>query len=111
MIVWAYSCWRDGEGFGITSLSLTFGVADLCGCLYCGGFRDVGRNTCSGILPPQWGSVSDQGLTAKERREEREFQLQMARLKIEVQQEESRAEREAKQAEAERAAKQIEAES
>ncbi|KAJ1134716.1 hypothetical protein NDU88_001163 [Pleurodeles waltl] len=38
--------------FGIASLSLTFGVADLCVCLYCGGFRDVGRNTCSGILPP-----------------------------------------------------------
>ncbi|KAJ1083414.1 hypothetical protein NDU88_003573 [Pleurodeles waltl] len=30
-------------------LSLTFGVADLCGCLYCGGLRDVGRNTCSGF--------------------------------------------------------------
>ncbi|KAJ1143922.1 hypothetical protein NDU88_010224 [Pleurodeles waltl] len=53
MIVWAYSCWRDGLGFVIASLSLTFGVADLCGCLYCGGFRAVGRNTCSGILRPQ----------------------------------------------------------
>ncbi|KAJ1110535.1 hypothetical protein NDU88_007886 [Pleurodeles waltl] len=53
VIVWVYSCWRDGVGFGIASLSLTFGVADLCGCLYCGGFRDVGRNTCSGIPPPQ----------------------------------------------------------
>ncbi|KAJ1129747.1 hypothetical protein NDU88_008113 [Pleurodeles waltl] len=53
MIVWAYSCWHDGVGFGIASLSLIFGVADLCGCLYCGGFRDVGRNTCSGIPLPQ----------------------------------------------------------
>ncbi|KAJ1185037.1 hypothetical protein NDU88_001833 [Pleurodeles waltl] len=53
VIVWAYSCWRDGVGFVIASLSLTFGVADLCGCLYCGGFRAVGRNTCSGILRPQ----------------------------------------------------------
>ncbi|KAJ1113855.1 hypothetical protein NDU88_002096 [Pleurodeles waltl] len=55
-------------------------------------------------------SVSDQGLTVEERREERGFQLQMARLKIEAQQEERRAEREAKQAESERAARQIEAE-
>ncbi|KAJ1084687.1 hypothetical protein NDU88_004833 [Pleurodeles waltl] len=54
VIVCAYSSWRDGVGFGITSLSLTFGVADLCGCLYCGRFRDVGRNTCSGIPGPQW---------------------------------------------------------
>ncbi|KAJ1194330.1 hypothetical protein NDU88_003619 [Pleurodeles waltl] len=53
VIVWTYSCWRDGVGFGIASLSLTFGVADLCGCRYCGGFRAVGRNTCSGILRPQ----------------------------------------------------------
>ncbi|KAJ1214393.1 hypothetical protein NDU88_002012 [Pleurodeles waltl] len=61
------------------------------------------------ILPPSrpGSSVSVQSLTAEERREEREFQLQMAKLKIEAQQEERRAEREAKQAEAERAAKQI----
>ncbi|KAJ1217080.1 hypothetical protein NDU88_004675 [Pleurodeles waltl] len=44
-------------------------------------------------------SVSEQGLTAEERREEREFQLQMARLKIEAQQEERREEREAQAAE------------
>ncbi|KAJ1135000.1 hypothetical protein NDU88_001446 [Pleurodeles waltl] len=64
------------------------------------------------IVPPSrpGSSVSVQSLTAEERREEREFQLQMAKLKIEAQQEERRAEREAKQAEAERAAKQIEAE-
>ncbi|KAJ1171357.1 hypothetical protein NDU88_003220 [Pleurodeles waltl] len=64
------------------------------------------------IVPPSrpGSSVSMQSLTAEERREEREFQLQMAKLKIEAQQEERRAEREAKQAEAERAAKQIEAE-
>ncbi|KAJ1201071.1 hypothetical protein NDU88_004887 [Pleurodeles waltl] len=53
VILWAYSCWCDGVGFGIASLSLTFGVADLCGCLYCGGFRVVGRNTWSGIPQPQ----------------------------------------------------------
>ncbi|KAJ1150217.1 hypothetical protein NDU88_003013 [Pleurodeles waltl] len=59
------------------------------------------------IVPPSrpGSSVSVQSLTAEERREEREFQLQMAKLKIEAQQEERRAEREAKQAEAERAAK------
>ncbi|KAJ1105482.1 hypothetical protein NDU88_002888 [Pleurodeles waltl] len=64
------------------------------------------------VLPPAkpGSSVSDQGLTAEERREEREFQLQMARLQIEAQQEERRAETKAKQTEAERAAKQIEAE-
>ncbi|KAJ1162542.1 hypothetical protein NDU88_003010 [Pleurodeles waltl] len=54
MILWAYSCWRDGVGFGIASLSLTFGVVDFCGCLYCGGFRAVGRDTCGGIPLPQW---------------------------------------------------------
>ncbi|KAJ1210122.1 hypothetical protein NDU88_005490 [Pleurodeles waltl] len=48
------------------------------------------------VFPAPGSSVSDQGLTT----EEREFQLQMARLKIEAQQEEKRAEREAKQAEA-----------
>ncbi|KAJ1140427.1 hypothetical protein NDU88_006779 [Pleurodeles waltl] len=53
MIVWAYSCWRDGVGFGIASLSLTFGVANLCGCLYCGGFQAVSRDTYSGIPLPQ----------------------------------------------------------
>ncbi|KAJ1178512.1 hypothetical protein NDU88_003758 [Pleurodeles waltl] len=52
MIVWAYSYWRDSGGFVIASLSLTFGVADLCGCLAFGGFRAVGRNSCSGIPPP-----------------------------------------------------------
>ncbi|KAJ1123233.1 hypothetical protein NDU88_001706 [Pleurodeles waltl] len=63
-------------------------------------------------MPPYrpGSSVSEQSLTAEERREEREFQLQMAKLKIEAQQEEKRAEREAKQAQAERTAKQVEAE-
>ncbi|KAJ1185853.1 hypothetical protein NDU88_002640 [Pleurodeles waltl] len=54
VIVWAYSCWRDGFSFVIASLSLTFGVADLCGCLDYGGFRALGRNSCSGIPPLQW---------------------------------------------------------
>ncbi|KAJ1216429.1 hypothetical protein NDU88_004031 [Pleurodeles waltl] len=49
VIVRAYSCWCDGGGFVFASLSLIFGVADLGGCLYCGGFRALGRNTCSGI--------------------------------------------------------------
>ncbi|KAJ1185899.1 hypothetical protein NDU88_002685 [Pleurodeles waltl] len=49
VIVWAYFCWRDGVGFVFASLSLTFGVADLCGCLTFGGFRDVGHNSCGGI--------------------------------------------------------------
>ncbi|KAJ1180593.1 hypothetical protein NDU88_005814 [Pleurodeles waltl] len=52
-MLWAHSCWRDGVGFGIASLSLTFCVADLCGCLYCGGFRAVGRDTCGGNPLPQ----------------------------------------------------------
>ncbi|KAJ1110437.1 hypothetical protein NDU88_007788 [Pleurodeles waltl] len=34
VIVWAYSCWRDGVGFAIASVSLTFGVADLCNSGY-----------------------------------------------------------------------------
>ncbi|KAJ1093868.1 hypothetical protein NDU88_006957 [Pleurodeles waltl] len=58
------------------------------------------------IVPPSrpGSSVSEQSLTAEERREEREFQLQMAKLKIEAQQEERRAEREAKEAERDEAA-------
>ncbi|KAJ1180973.1 hypothetical protein NDU88_006184 [Pleurodeles waltl] len=64
------------------------------------------------IVPPAkpGSSVADKGQTTEERREEREFQLQMARLKIKAQQEERRAEREAKQAEVERAASQAAAE-
>ncbi|KAJ1140709.1 hypothetical protein NDU88_007054 [Pleurodeles waltl] len=53
VIVWAYCCWRDGGGFVIASLSLTFGVADLCGCLNFVGFRAVGRNSCGGIPRPR----------------------------------------------------------
>ncbi|KAJ1081644.1 hypothetical protein NDU88_001822 [Pleurodeles waltl] len=49
VIAWAYFCWRDGGGFVFASFSLTFGVADLCGCLNFVGFRDVGRNSCGGI--------------------------------------------------------------
>ncbi|KAJ1201921.1 hypothetical protein NDU88_005725 [Pleurodeles waltl] len=53
------------------------------------------------IVPPAkpGSSVSDQGLIAEERSEEREFQLQMARLKIESQKEERRAEKEVQAAE------------
>ncbi|KAJ1081921.1 hypothetical protein NDU88_002093 [Pleurodeles waltl] len=54
VIVWAYICWRDGGGFVFASLSLTFGVADLCGCLNFGGFRAVGRNSCGGIPLLRW---------------------------------------------------------
>ncbi|KAJ1170407.1 hypothetical protein NDU88_002284 [Pleurodeles waltl] len=53
MTVWAYSCWRDGGGFVIASLSLTFGVVDLCGCLDFGGFRAVDHNGGGGIPRPQ----------------------------------------------------------
>ncbi|KAJ1201392.1 hypothetical protein NDU88_005203 [Pleurodeles waltl] len=53
VIVWAYFCWRDGGGFVLASLSLTFGVVDLCGCLTFGGFRDVGHNSCGGIPRPR----------------------------------------------------------
>ncbi|KAJ1139191.1 hypothetical protein NDU88_005566 [Pleurodeles waltl] len=48
-MVWAYFCWRDDGGFVFASLSLTFGVADLCGCLNFGGFRAVGHNSCGGF--------------------------------------------------------------
>ncbi|KAJ1157944.1 hypothetical protein NDU88_010641 [Pleurodeles waltl] len=51
--VWAYSCWRDGGGFLFASLSLTFGVVDLCGCLNFGGFRAVGYNDHGGIPRPR----------------------------------------------------------
>ncbi|KAJ1130993.1 hypothetical protein NDU88_009336 [Pleurodeles waltl] len=54
MIAWAYSCWRDGVGFVVASLSLTFGVEDLCGCLDFGRFQAVGRNSCGGIPQPRW---------------------------------------------------------
>ncbi|KAJ1108898.1 hypothetical protein NDU88_006268 [Pleurodeles waltl] len=52
VILWAYSCWRNGVGFGTASLSLTFGLADLCGCRYSGGFLSVRHITHRGI-PPQ----------------------------------------------------------
>ncbi|KAJ1198152.1 hypothetical protein NDU88_001996 [Pleurodeles waltl] len=57
VIAWAYFCWRDGGGFVFTSLSLTFGVADLCGSLNFVGFRDVGHNSCGGILRRCVGGV------------------------------------------------------
>ncbi|KAJ1114462.1 hypothetical protein NDU88_002699 [Pleurodeles waltl] len=53
VIAWACFCWRDGGGFVFASLSLTFGVADLCGCLNFGGFRAVGHNSCGGIPRPR----------------------------------------------------------
>ncbi|KAJ1100895.1 hypothetical protein NDU88_005970 [Pleurodeles waltl] len=49
VIVRAYSCWSDGGGFVIASLSLTFGVADLCGGLDFGRFRAVGHKDRGGI--------------------------------------------------------------
>ncbi|KAJ1174811.1 hypothetical protein NDU88_000102 [Pleurodeles waltl] len=49
VIAWSCFCWRDGGGFVFASLSLTFGVADLCGCLNFVRFRDVGHNSCGGI--------------------------------------------------------------
>ncbi|KAJ1114906.1 hypothetical protein NDU88_003136 [Pleurodeles waltl] len=53
VIVWAYLCWCDGGGFVFASLSLTFGVTDLCGGLNFGGFRAVGHNDRGGIPLPQ----------------------------------------------------------
>ncbi|KAJ1137352.1 hypothetical protein NDU88_003763, partial [Pleurodeles waltl] len=50
---WAYFCWRDSGGFVFASLLLTFGVADLCGCLNFVRFRDVGHNSCGGIPQPR----------------------------------------------------------
>ncbi|KAJ1126886.1 hypothetical protein NDU88_005292 [Pleurodeles waltl] len=49
-MVSAYFCWRDSGGFVIASLSLTFGVANSCGCLNFGGFRAVGHNSCGDFL-------------------------------------------------------------
>ncbi|KAJ1144075.1 hypothetical protein NDU88_010377 [Pleurodeles waltl] len=53
VIVWAYSCWRDGGGFVIASLSQTFGAADLCGCLDFCGFRTLGHNDRDEIAWPR----------------------------------------------------------
>ncbi|KAJ1152576.1 hypothetical protein NDU88_005351 [Pleurodeles waltl] len=53
MIVWAYFSWCDGGGLVFASLSLTFGVADLCGCLNLCGFRAVGHIDSGGIPLPQ----------------------------------------------------------
>ncbi|KAJ1165903.1 hypothetical protein NDU88_006320 [Pleurodeles waltl] len=50
-MAWACFCWRGGGGFVSASLSLTFGVAVLCGCLNFGGFRNVSYNTCGGLPP------------------------------------------------------------
>ncbi|KAJ1190787.1 hypothetical protein NDU88_000106 [Pleurodeles waltl] len=53
VIAWACFCWRGGGGFIFASLTLTFGVADLCGCLNFSGFRDVCHNSCGGIPLPR----------------------------------------------------------
>ncbi|KAJ1126845.1 hypothetical protein NDU88_005251 [Pleurodeles waltl] len=52
VIVWTYSCWRDGVGFVIASSSLTFSVSVLCGCLDFGRVRAVGHNDRGRI--PLW---------------------------------------------------------
>ncbi|KAJ1132503.1 hypothetical protein NDU88_010812 [Pleurodeles waltl] len=53
VMAWAYFCWRDGGGLVIASLSLTFGVADFCGCRYFGGWPVVGQNDRGGLPQPR----------------------------------------------------------
>ncbi|KAJ1191467.1 hypothetical protein NDU88_000783 [Pleurodeles waltl] len=50
VMAWAYFCWRDGGGLVIASLSLTFGVADFCGCRYFGVLPVVGQNDRAGVM-------------------------------------------------------------
>ncbi|KAJ1088823.1 hypothetical protein NDU88_001978 [Pleurodeles waltl] len=53
VMAWAYFCWRDGGGLVIASLSLTFGVADFCGCRYFGGLPVVGQKDRGGLPRPR----------------------------------------------------------
>ncbi|KAJ1216004.1 hypothetical protein NDU88_003610 [Pleurodeles waltl] len=48
VIVWAYFCWRDGGGLVIAIFSLTFGMADFCGCRVFGGLQVAGQNDRGG---------------------------------------------------------------
>ncbi|KAJ1188330.1 hypothetical protein NDU88_005091 [Pleurodeles waltl] len=53
IMAWAYFCRRDGGGLVIGSLSLTFGVADFCGCRNFGGLPVVGQNDRGGLPRPR----------------------------------------------------------
>ncbi|KAJ1143648.1 hypothetical protein NDU88_009953 [Pleurodeles waltl] len=52
-MVWAYFCWRDGGGLVIAIFSLTFGVADFCGCRVFGGLPVAGQNDRGGLPQPR----------------------------------------------------------
>ncbi|KAJ1206112.1 hypothetical protein NDU88_001521 [Pleurodeles waltl] len=52
-MAWAYFCWRDGGGLVIAIFSLTFGVADFCGCRVFGGFQVAGQNDRGGLPRPR----------------------------------------------------------
>ncbi|KAJ1117952.1 hypothetical protein NDU88_006147 [Pleurodeles waltl] len=43
-MAWACSCWRDGGGLVISSLSLTADEAAFRGCRVFGGLEVVGQN-------------------------------------------------------------------
>ncbi|KAJ1200320.1 hypothetical protein NDU88_004144 [Pleurodeles waltl] len=52
-MVWAYFCWRDGGGLVIAIFSLSFGVADFCGCRVFGGLPVAGQNVRGGLPRPR----------------------------------------------------------
>ncbi|KAJ1172634.1 hypothetical protein NDU88_004478 [Pleurodeles waltl] len=53
VMVWVYFCWRDGGGLVIAFFSLTFGVADFCGCRVFGGLPVAGQNDRGGLPRPR----------------------------------------------------------
>ncbi|KAJ1189240.1 hypothetical protein NDU88_005990 [Pleurodeles waltl] len=59
VMAWTFFCWRDGGGLVIASFSLTFGVADFCGCRVFGGLPVAGQNDRGGLPWPRrcYGSL------------------------------------------------------
>ncbi|KAJ1198749.1 hypothetical protein NDU88_002588 [Pleurodeles waltl] len=53
MLWQALFCWRNGVGFDTVSLSLAFGVADLCVLLNSVGLVYVDHNMVNGYPPQQ----------------------------------------------------------
>ncbi|KAJ1188188.1 hypothetical protein NDU88_004951 [Pleurodeles waltl] len=61
-MVWAYFCWRDRGGLVIAIFSLTFGVADFCGCRVFGGLQVAGQNDRGGLPRRCYGGLLTGGI-------------------------------------------------
>ncbi|KAJ1189774.1 hypothetical protein NDU88_006516 [Pleurodeles waltl] len=64
-MAWACSCWRDGGGLVISSLSLTADEAAFRGCRVFGGLEVVGQND-RGVRKPEDGEREAQSAQIKD---------------------------------------------